>query len=234
MAPGVEMVRVERAERTYDREKALGRDTASVFPSLGDGDGDGDGATATATATATASEKFVTERELERLRALGASDGDERRGAGDEAVDANAGKPLYQILAERREEKDREFQEQWASMKVGKNKPLDEEEVEFLDEIESERRAAEAKRKREEDGELEAFKRAQRGEDRGGMTTTKGEGETATTSAPAAVVARKRPSAGVRAKPKVTIAREPEVTDDANEGLGGLLGDYGSDSDDES
>ena len=222
------MVRVERAERTYDREKALGRDTASVFPSLGDGDGDGDGA------TATASEKFVTERELERLRALGASDGDERRGAGDEAVDANAGKPLYQILAERREEKDREFQEQWASMKVGKNKPLDEEEVEFLDEIESERRAAEAKRKREEDGELEAFKRAQRGEDRGGMTTTKGEGETATTSAPAAVVARKRPSAGVRAKPKVTIAREPEVTDDANEGLGGLLGDYGSDSDDES
>ena len=76
-------------------------------------------------------------------------------------------------------------------MKVGKNKPLDEEEVEFLDEIESERRAAEAKRKREEDGELEAFKRAQRGEDRGGMTTTKGEGETATTSAPAAVVARK-------------------------------------------
>ena len=202
MAPGVEMVRVERAERTYDREKALGRDTASVFPSLGDGDGDGDGATATATATATASEKFVTERELERLRALGASDGDERRGAGDEAVDANAGKPLYQILAERREEKDREFQEQWASMKVGKNKPLDEEEVEFLDEIESERRAAEAKRKREEDGELEAFKRAQRGEDRGGMTTTKGDGETATTSAPAAVVARKRPSAGVRAKPK--------------------------------
>ena len=86
MAPGVEMVRVERAERAYDREKALGRDAASVFPSLArDGDGAGDGATRDeTTATATASEKFVTESELERLRALGGSDGgDARRGAGD-------------------------------------------------------------------------------------------------------------------------------------------------------
>ena len=44
MAPGVEMVRVERAERAYDREKALGRAAASVFPSLArDGDGAADG-----------------------------------------------------------------------------------------------------------------------------------------------------------------------------------------------
>jgi hypothetical protein len=65
------------------------------------------------------------------------------------------------------------------------------------------------------------------------MTTTKGDGETATTSAPATVVARKRPSAGVRAKPKTAIASETKETDDASEGLGGLLGDYGSDSDDD-
>ena len=234
MAPGVEMVRVERAERAYDREKALGRDAASVFPSLArDGDGAADGDARNDDDDATR-KKFVTESELERLRALGGSDGGDASGASDARNDdANAGKPLYQILAERREEKDREFQEQWASMKVGKNKPLDEEEVEFLDEIESERRAAETKRKREEDGELEAFKRAQRGDDQGGMTTTKGDGETATTSAPAAVVARKRPSAGVRAKPKTAIASETKETDDASEGLGGLLGDYGSDSDDD-
>ena len=154
MAPGVEMVRVERAERAYDREKALGRDAASVFPSLArDGDGVADGDARKDDDDATR-KKFVTESELERLRALGGSDGGDASGASDARNDdANAGKPLYQILAERREEKDREFQEQWTSMKVGKNKPLDEEEVEFLDEIESERRAAETKRKREEDGE---------------------------------------------------------------------------------
>ena len=58
--------------------------------------------------------------------------------------------------------KELEFEENWQSMKVGKNKPLDAEEVEFLDEVENALRASEAKRKREEKDEVEAFKRAQR------------------------------------------------------------------------
>ena len=44
--------------------------------------------------------------------------------------------------------KELEFEENWQSMKVGKNKPLDAEEVEFLDEVENALRASEAKRKR--------------------------------------------------------------------------------------
>ena len=39
MGRGVELVRVEREERTFDREEVLGRDTASVFPSLEGGGG---------------------------------------------------------------------------------------------------------------------------------------------------------------------------------------------------
>ena len=36
-------MRVEREERTFDREEVLGRDTASVFPSLEGGGGAGEG-----------------------------------------------------------------------------------------------------------------------------------------------------------------------------------------------
>ena len=110
MGRGVELVRVEREERTFDREEVLGRDTASVFPSLEGGGGAGEGG-ASEEAKKMAS-KFVTESELEAIQSSG--DGpDSARGD-----DPSSSKPLYQILAERKEMKELEFEENWQSMKV--------------------------------------------------------------------------------------------------------------------
>jgi len=233
----VELVRVEREERTFDREKVLGRDTASVFPSLEGGGGAGEGG-ASDEAKKMAS-KFVTESELEAIRESGGEGPDSARGN-----DPSSSKPLYQILAERKEMKELEFEENWQSMKVGKNKPLDAEEVEFLDEVENALRASEAKRKREEKDEVEAFKRAQRMDGGAGGEATKPGLDVTPDEAPKlqpTLVSRKKPVVAVRAKPKI-VAREPEENmkvdtatsrdeDESGPGLGGLLGDYGSDSD---
>lgn len=229
MGRGVELVRVEREERTFDREKVLGRDTASVFPSLEGGGGAGEGG-ASDEAKKMAS-KFVTESELEAIRESGGEGPDSARGN-----DPSSSKPLYQILAERKEMKELEFEENWQSMKVGKNKPLDAEEVEFLDELENERKAAEKKRQREESEELEAFKRAQ--VDKASnpsvsadVSAVQGGKETPAAAAPpAAVVARKK-TIGVRVKAKAPTTKEAPEETPASGGLGGLLGDYGSDSD---
>lgn len=220
----VELVRVETRERTYDREKVFGRDASSVFPSLGGGEG-GD-----AEKKAEARSKFVTESELQEMRDRGENVG----GSGE--TNPDAGKPLYQILAEQKERKQQDFDEQWASMKVGKNRPLDAEEVEFLDELENERKAAEKKRQREESEELEAFKRAQ--VDKASnpsvsadVSTVQGGKETPAAAAPpAAVVARKK-TIDVRVKAKAPTTKEAPEETPASGGLGGLLGDYGSDSD---
>ena len=137
--------------------------------------------------------------------------------------------------------KELEFEENWQSMKVGKNKPLDAEEVEFLDEVENALRASEAKRKREEKDEVEAFKRAQRMEgDADGKPALNAAPEEAPKLQPT-LVSRKKPAVAVRAKPKI-VPKEPEENikvdaasardkDESGPGLGGLLGDYGSDSD---
>lgn len=234
MGRGVELVRVEREERTFDREEVLGRDTASVFPSLEGGGGAGEGG-ASEEAKKMAS-KFVTESELEAIRESGGDGPDSARGD-----DPSSSKPLYQILAERKEMKELEFEENWQSMKVGKNKPLDAEEVEFLDEVENALRASEAKRKREEKDEVEAFKRAQRMEgDADGKPALNAAPEEAPKLQPT-LVSRKKPAVAVRAKPKIVV-KEPEENikvdaasardkDESSPGLGGLLGDYGSDSD---
>jgi len=220
----VELVRVETREQTYDREKIFGRDASSVFPSLGGGGG-GEGEEKKDDARS----KFVTESELQEMRDRGESTG----GGGE--TNPDAGKPLYQILAEQKERKQQDFDEQWASMKVGKNRPLDAEEVEFLDELENERKAAEKKRQREESEELEAFKRAQVGKASNpsvsaDVSTVQGTKEAPAAAPPVAVVARKK-TIGVRVKAKAPTTKEAPEEKPASGGLGGLLGDYGSDSD---
>ena len=128
----VEMVRIEdetEKEATYDVEKELGRDVSSVF-----GGASGSG-------------RFVTASELERLR-------EEREGRGDEeAAENNNNKPLWEVLREQKEKKEREFGEGWKTMKEGKNRPLEEDEAAFLDEVEEQKREGE-KRKRKEEEEL--------------------------------------------------------------------------------
>ena len=81
---------------------------------------------------------------------------------------AAADKPLAEILAERKAEKDAAFQERWRQMKTGKNRPLDADEAGFfadLRRLEAERAAAAAD---EERSELEAFRAAVRAAAAGG------------------------------------------------------------------
>lgn len=212
-------MRVRERERVYETEKVFGRDARSVFPSLSDAREAVDG-------TTSGTSKFVTESELLAMRTARA----EERASEDDRAPS---KPLYQVLLERKEAKEQEFEENWASMKVGKNKPLDAEEVEFFDEMENERRAAEAKRKREENEELEKFKRLQ-GSTNASVSVAREEPSAAPASV-VAVVARKKPVARavvVRAKEREKgeekSNEDVKPSEDAPPpgGLGALLGDY--------
>lgn len=110
-------------------EDVLGRDAKSVFPNesrkamldsapvqalLQGGD-----------------RKFISETELLEIKA--ATGGKGRVEGGSIASD----KPLAQVLQEQRDAKEAKFQEQWRQMKTGKNRPLDEDEMEFLDSLAS-------------------------------------------------------------------------------------------------
>jgi hypothetical protein len=222
---GIEMVRIEAEERVFDREAILGRDTTSVFPSLA--------STSTTTSTPMVdaiklNKKFVTESQLfDEIKATKSTPSDDC-------------KPLYQVLIEAKERKEQEFQEQWAEMKIGKNRPLDAEEYEFLSRIDEEQRLGEAKRKREERDELEAFKKLQSsggGESTSAVlaaeaaTTGLGIAGDANQQRAAAIVARRPKSAKVVVvKPKVT-STGGATTANADKPVVNLFGDYGSDSD---
>lgn len=141
----VEMIRIVprkgEDEELFDVEKELGRDVTSVFGKSSFEEEEGEG---------NMSSKFVTASELERLRKERAGKG------GDEMNDdknEQPAKPLWQILQEQKDLKEEKFQEGWKTMKEGKNRPLEEDEIEFLDEVEAQKRANE-KRKREEEKEL--------------------------------------------------------------------------------
>jgi len=138
----VEMIRIlprkgeDDDEELFDVEKELGRDVNAVF-----------GKKVGGVSIGGTESKFVTAEELERLR--------KERGGGEDAEVRNAEpvKPLWQILQEQRDLKEEKFQEGWRTMKEGKNRPLEEDEIEFLDEVEEQKRENE-KRKREEEKEL--------------------------------------------------------------------------------
>ena len=136
----VEMIRIlprkgeGEEEELFDVEKELGRDVKSVFKILDDGGKE-----------KSTNAKFVTAEELERLR--------KERGGKEEESEKEPVKPLWQILQEQRDVKEEKFQEGWKTMKEGKNRPLEEDEIEFLDEVEEQKRENE-KRKREEEKEL--------------------------------------------------------------------------------
>ena len=63
---GVQMVRIEQPERVYNREAVLGRDAESVFPSLAQASAD---KVVSATQSVLGSMNFVTETELEEIKA---------------------------------------------------------------------------------------------------------------------------------------------------------------------
>ena len=63
----VPMMRIEEPERVFDREKVLGRDAASVFPTTAQENAD---KVVSATQAVVGSMSFVTESELAEIKAL--------------------------------------------------------------------------------------------------------------------------------------------------------------------
>lgn len=114
-----------------------------------------------------AAPQFVTEAELEELKA--------QRGGTVEDGTISVDKPLYEVLRENKEKKARvrgacvvarglnaalqeeEFQDKWRIMKQGKNKPLEAEEIEFLDSVVAHEMEAERRKRAEEAQELQSF-----------------------------------------------------------------------------
>ena len=156
-APGMErddsvpMVRIEQPERVYDREKILGRDAASVFPSMAQEEAE---KVVSATQAIVGSMNFVTETELMEIKA--------KRGGALRPEDGTmeADKTLWAVLQEAKDAKQEAFEEGWKTMKQGVYKPLDDEEAEFIDEVETRKRSEERRAEEREKSEVDAFKAA--------------------------------------------------------------------------
>ena len=147
----VGMLRVERQEQVFEREAVLGRDAESVFPTELKAASEAEANEVTdALKEALGSVKFVTESQVEEIKAKDGGGGD---GAG-------TSKPLAQVLSERKQQKDEAFQEQWKLIKQGKNRPLDADEIAFLESVETKKRKIEETRKAEEETEVLAFQLA--------------------------------------------------------------------------
>eukprot|EP00891_Asterochloris_glomerata_P007736 jgi/Astpho2/7736/fgenesh1_pg.00116_%23_6_t len=152
----------------YDREEVLGRDATSVFPSHAK---ELQNDAHEATKAALGATQFITESELEELQASAGGARD------NEGVIPN--KPLAEVLREAKEAKEEAFQNQWKTMKQGKpchsccillrllnkqpngkNRPLDEDELEFVDQILQQEQLKEKGQQLEESQQLEAFQQA--------------------------------------------------------------------------
>ncbi|KAG2441234.1 hypothetical protein HYH02_010077 [Chlamydomonas schloesseri] len=194
----VDLVRVPAEERYYEREAVLGRDAASVFPTrakeIAEGGSGGGGLDVESIKEALGARKFISETELETIRSTRGATADD----GAVAVD----KPLAEILRERKAAKDAEHEDKWRQMKVGKNRPLDPDELLFLDSVAEAEAARERAWSELERAELEAFKAAVR--ERGseapaaGVTATAaaaaGSGSAGATSPSGASAAEARPA----------------------------------------
>eukprot|EP01024_Parvocaulis_polyphysoides_P007788 TRINITY_DN12293_c0_g1_i4.p1 TRINITY_DN12293_c0_g1~~TRINITY_DN12293_c0_g1_i4.p1 ORF type:complete len:177 (-),score=40.46 TRINITY_DN12293_c0_g1_i4:322-852(-) len=96
--------------------------------------------------------QFISEKQLE----------ENKSSRGDNVSDGSfaAQKPLAQILADQKAKKEEEFQQQWKQMKQGKNRPLEDDEIEFLEKVRKESEQQQAKVAKEEKNELETFLKA--------------------------------------------------------------------------
>eukprot|EP00884_Botryococcus_braunii_P012385 jgi/Botrbrau1/21147/Bobra.0061s0041.1 len=147
----VEMIRIEPRERVYLREDIFGRDAKSVFPNESTA---AEGLELEATKAALGARAFISEMELEELKSARG----ERVEDGTIALD----KPLAQVLEEAKQAKEDAFQAVWKSMKTGKNRPLDEDELDFVNGLEEARRKIDAAIRQDELSQLETFQKAVR------------------------------------------------------------------------
>lgn len=147
-----------------------------------------------------ASKKFITESELEQIK--------QQRGGGADDESAGSMKPLAEILRENKARKDEEFKNVWKSMKQGKNRPLDEDELDHLNRLAEGEAAREMERKREEEMELEEFRRqaqAIHGQEEQGVAAVG-------PSLPPPNPSHKRPAPAPIAKPLLKIIKQKEGT----------------------
>ncbi|KAK9805664.1 hypothetical protein WJX72_010796 [[Myrmecia] bisecta] len=230
----VDMVRVPREEVLIEREAVLGRDTRTVFPTESVALAKGEAENAKAALGAL---KFVSESELEEIRS--------QRGGRVEDGAVSVDKPLAQVLLEAKEAKEAAFQEQWRKMKQGKNRPLDEDELEFLETLEAHQRTHEQAQKEDELRELDAYQVAVR--QAAELRRPPGNDAEASTSAPQEAQPARKPAAPARKsliKPVIKpIIRDPppkrqkvpmtdhKSDDEQNaDALAGLMNAYDSDS----
>ncbi|BDA50143.1 hypothetical protein COCOBI_15-2710 [Coccomyxa sp. Obi] len=248
----MDMVVIPREEEVFDREEVLGRDASSVFPT----ESKAPAMDAEAVKAALGSNlRFITESELEAIKA--------ERGPRVEDGSVEPSKPLVEVLREAKEAKEAAFQAVWKSMKVGKNRPLDEDDLQFVEAVLEQDRAKDRTVREEERAALDAYQQAVReAEERQRAALEAGPGPQQPQSQPkkaqTAPVAKRKPAIPiVRVKPaaKAGSQQRPSQVEadrgggtgaekrqrlaegeagDGSEGLGGLLGEYGSDSEDNS
>ncbi|KAL3151358.1 hypothetical protein ABBQ38_013190 [Trebouxia sp. C0009 RCD-2024] len=191
----VELIRMPRQEQVFEREQVFGRDASSVFPT--------EGQKAAAEAAEVLKSKlganrFISESEIQELQ----------KEYGKNTEGSEAIKPLAHILLEAKQAKDEAFQNQWKQMKQGKNRPLDEEEIQFVDALEAARRDKEQAERKQELDALEAYQLAVRAASEAQQTPTATEASPLPLRAGAKLTSLRKPPAAKPTKAKPVIIRK--------------------------
>lgn len=127
-------------------------------------------------------------------------------------------RPLAEILMEQKEQKQAEFEAGWKTMKTGKNRPLDEDEAAFLDQIVENEVKKQSDIHKKEEEELRAFREAQ---NQGSVMENNRVEESN-------MIKRPRISSDSK-KPKSMLKKRKVLKMEEDDALN-LLGSYGSDS----
>jgi len=166
-----------------------------------------------------------------------------QEGHGGYSGEVRDSRPLADILLEQREAKQAKFEEGWKTMKTGKNRPLDEEEAGFLEQLLENEAHVHKRIMEEEKSEIQAFREAAahaREKSKPASVAPKVEDSSRLSS-------RKRPSA-LLVKERIKVCKheskgntnetnEGKNSDDDDDDTGGvlqsLLGGYGSDGEEQ-
>ncbi|XRB01975.1 FAM192A_Fyv6_N domain-containing protein [Pycnococcus provasolii] len=199
------------------QQQSTSRPSRSVFPSKFAAQAEADAsALRDSVLGATGGRKFVTE-------------GSKVAPAGEEPAETGTGRynSLAEALEKQKEAKQSEYEERGRLMKQGANKPLEEDEVEFLDHTREEDAARERATKRREEEELRHFRALRALHDLDASTAH----PQAAPAAPAAT-ARAPPSLAPRVRVVKRVAKDQPAAEVKAAALSSLVAAYGSDSDD--
>ena len=203
----VELVRVHDTGVLNDSERQVNRDVKDVFP-----------ITSKKQVVEDAKEKGL----LDVKTFVSATSGtDHARDHNEKSMAPIDTRPLAEILMEQKEQKQAEFEAGWKTMKTGKNRPLDEDEVTFLNQIVDTEAKKHLEIQKKEEEELQAFRKAQnQGAEEGNKPVE-----------PTGKAKRQHASLhGSSKKPSKILKSIKVVKLDEEQDALNLLGSYGSDS----